>query len=94
MLASEYGWSKHDIFYDVYFDELYFLLQKIEKRKLIEYRMQLAITQNPHIKEPEKLWNVLNAPDRTERARSKEFDEKGFEALKSRLSSNPRFVVK
>lgn len=93
-MASEYGWSKHDIFYDVYFDELYYLTQKIEKRKLAEYKMQLAIAQNPHVKDPKELWRILNSQTTESYERPHELDNASFEILKSKLSSNPRFVVK
>jgi len=93
LLASEYGWSKHDILCDVYFDELYWLTRQIEKRKVTEYRMQLAIVQNPHVKEPKELWKVLNKNDVIV-DRPEILDETEFEILKSQLRKNPRFVVK
>ena len=33
LFASEYGWSKHDIFYDVYPDELLPLINQINRRR-------------------------------------------------------------
>jgi len=94
LLGSEYGWSKHDILCDVYFDELYWLTRQIERRKLTEYRMQLAIVQNPHVKDPKELWRVLNSQDASQITRTEKFDDVGFEVLKSRLRASPRFVVK
>ncbi len=94
LLASEYGWALYDIYYGVYLDELIFLVQKINHRKLIEYRMQLAIVQNPHVKDPKHLWDILTSQDKDFVTEPKEFDPVGFELLKSQLRGNPRFVVK
>ena len=56
--------------------------------------MQLAIVQNPHVKDPKELWRVLNSQDTSQITRVEKFDDVGFEVLKSRLRANPRFVVK
>lgn len=93
-MGSEYGWSKHDILCDVYFDELYWLTRQVERRKLTEYRMQLAIVQNPHVKDPKELWRVLNSQESAPVLRPEKMDEGSFELLKMRLRANPRFVVK
>jgi hypothetical protein len=70
-------------------------LQKIEKRKLTEYKIQLAIVQNPHVKEPKDLWRMLNRQSGDNGlSRPKQFDDTGFELFKNTLSQNPRFVVK
>lgn len=93
-MASEYGWSKQDIYEDVYFDELYYLVKRIEKRQMAQYRMQLAIVQNPHIKEPEKLWTLLK-DETQEYVRRPDVAEPGaFDILKGALRGSPRFIVK
>lgn len=82
---------------NTYVDELFELVQKINKRKLNVYKMQLAIAQNPHVKDPNVLWNELKAQETTadgKEAKKPEFDLAGFEMFKSRLSANPRIVVK
>lgn len=84
----------HDIYYNVYLPDLVYLVQKINRRKIVDYRMQLAITQNPHIKDPKKLWDILASQDKEFNRRPAEFDAAGFELLKSQLRGNPRFVVK
>lgn len=93
-MASEYGWSKQDILYDVYFDELAELVKKINKRKVNEYKMQLAIAHNPHVKNYKELWRILERQDDEQHKKSEEFDPVGFEQLKSVLSNNPRIIVK
>lgn len=57
--------------------------------------MKLAISQNPHVKEPEKLWELLDANDDSyESPEVEKFDKVGFEILKSKLGQNPRFKIK
>ena len=53
--------------------------------------MELAIVQNPHVKDPKKLWRLFNNAE--PRKRSEEFDSAGFEAFKLELSKNPKFKV-
>lgn len=92
-MAHEYGWAKDKILEDVYFDELFLLVKNINKRKLTEYKVQLAIAQNPYTKNPKQLWTLLKQMDENE-SRMQEFDSTGFELLKQQLSQNPRFIVK
>jgi hypothetical protein len=73
-------------------DDLYFLVQKINDRKLQEYKMELAIVQNPHVKEPRRLWDILKSQE--QREKDDEFDAIGFEILKDRLRQSRRFIVK
>lgn len=57
----------------------------------------MAITQNPHVKDPKVLWKTIEEQERAitgEPDKTQEFDATGFEMLKARLSENPRFVVK
>lgn len=68
------------------------LTKAIEKRKMAEYRMQLAIVQNPHSKNPKELWANLQTEEAS--LRRTEFDEQGMSILKSKLASNPRIIVK
>ncbi len=92
MLASEYGWAKRDILEDTYLDELFMLIKEINKRKLVDWKMQLAIVQNPYTKKPKELWDTLKSQE--EREENVEFDQIGLGRLKEQLSQNPRFVVK
>jgi len=92
LLGSEYGWTKDYVFYNVYFDELFELANLINNRKRDEYRVLLAIAQNPHTKDPKQLWQILESDE--ERKRSLEFDEKGFDAFKAAMSQTGKFVVK
>jgi hypothetical protein len=55
--------------------------------------MQLAITQNPHTKDPKHLWELIEQEEGVE-LKPEEFDHVGFELLKMKMSENPRFVVK
>lgn len=57
--------------------------------------MQLAIIQNPHVKDPKELWRILNQRQENIPApRPEKFDAVGFDLLKSQLSGNPRFIIK
>lgn len=92
LLASEYGWAKDAITQGVYLDELYFLIDQINKRKISEYKMQLAIAQNPHVKDPKALWEILNR--QTRKLPSSKLDVSGMELLKSKLRQSPSIDVK
>lgn len=95
LLASEYGWSKRDILEDVYIDELFRLTTQINIRKINQYRIDLAIATNPHIKKPEELVKILNEQERQLTGPAgEELDVVGLEALKQKLRHNPRFIVK
>lgn len=69
------------------------LLPVIERRKLDEYRIELALITNPHTKDPKALWRMLQPPtDAIERPVS--FDKTSFDILKTQLSQDSRIVVK
>jgi len=91
-LASEYGWAKTEIEDKVYLDELYYLVKRINKRKLVEYKMQLAIVQNPHVKDPKDLWRLLESEEREPVA--EKLDKAGFVMFKKKLTNSANIVVK
>lgn len=82
-----------EIGYHVYFDEFFELLQQINKRKIGEWRMQLAITQNPHVKDPKQLWAILEAEDRYKNT-SEKLDKSSFALLKDKMRQSTRIMVK
>lgn len=94
-MASEYGWAKDDILNKVYFDELFYMSEQIKRRKLTEYKMELAIAQNPHLdpKEQVKLWDELKKEDPIP-AKQVEFNDEDFGNLKALLTQSPHFEVK
>lgn len=69
-------------------------MKHIKSRKNIEYKMQLAIAQNPHAKNPQELWDLLNKQDTKDNIESATLDVGGMELLKARMSENPRIIVK
>lgn len=96
MLASQYGWSKREIWFETYPDELFELADKIKSRKISDLKMQLAIVQNPHTKEPKELWQILEGaePIKEKLQTEPKFDAAGFERLKAVMGENPRFEIK
>ncbi|MBN2263069.1 MAG: hypothetical protein JW735_09155 [Prolixibacteraceae bacterium] len=69
----------------VYFDELFIFTRLINRRKITEYKMQLAIISNPHTKTPKTLWHMLDQRERENEGKAyidAEFDPKTFEAFK------------
>jgi hypothetical protein len=87
----------HDILNHVYYDDLVYLTEKANVRKLRDYRMQLSITTNPHVKNPKELFKILEQEERRITGAPQlnaTMDTAGFEQLKNRLSQNPRFVIK
>lgn len=80
----------------VYLDELLFYVKRIAERKIANMKTQLLIVQNPHTKDPRKLWKEIETSERniSYEKKSDTFDPVGFELLKDKLRQNPRFVVK
>lgn len=68
-------------------------MQEIKKRKLDEYKMSLAIVQNPHLdpKDQKKLWDELNKFDGP---RNNSFDPEGFEKLISVMKQGRGVEIK
>lgn len=93
MLASEYGWAKNAILNDVYLDELNYLLREINRRHIRDYKMQLAIVQNPHTKDPKNLWRILQQSEPRDQ-KPPVFDSFAFERLKMEMGKSPRIIVK
>jgi hypothetical protein len=93
ILASEYGWAMNYIYDQLYFDEVYSLVDAIKKRRNGNYRMLLAIVQSPHTKDPQLMWKALEA-DAELGYEDEELDTAGFERLKLITSQNPRIAVK
>lgn len=95
-MANEYGWAKNDILENVYLDELFVFTRLINRRKVQDYKMQLAIAQNPHIKNPKDLWRILEQQENEIEGKSyldTEFDSVGFEAFKQTLQRNSKNIV-
>ena len=78
----------------MYVPELVRLVKEINKRRLKNWKMELAIVQNPHVKNPKQLWQDLNSADDEDTRREAKFDPVGFEKLKQVSRKNPRIVVK
>ncbi|HYD35558.1 MAG TPA: hypothetical protein VD999_05800 [Vitreimonas sp.] len=92
-LASEYGWTKKSILEDVYLDELPLLFKARERRKNEEHKTLLAIIQNPHVKNPQELWQLFNASN-DDKNESKELDKQAFALFKATISKNSSILVK
>lgn len=61
------------------------------------YKILLAISHNPHTKNPDELWKAFDSMDgsiKTESSSSEEFDRSGFESLKRAMSSSNKIIVK
>lgn len=67
-------------------------LRLIKKRKNQEYRVLLAIVQNPHTEKPSELWQLLK--DEDEAAVPETLDKAGFEIFKAKLKGNEKFIIK
>lgn len=66
---------------DTYLDELFYLTEQINRRKIGEYKILTAIAQSPHMKNPRKIWEILKSiEDKIDG--DEKFDLAGFEALK------------
>lgn len=55
--------------------------------------MELAIAQNPHVKNPKELWDTLNAYERYDND-TEELDKAGMALLKDKMRQNPRIMIK
>ncbi|GEK57126.1 hypothetical protein CHL76_02225 [Marinococcus halophilus] len=54
-MASNYGWSKSEVLNELYPDEINFYVTRVQRDRTNERITELAITQNPHTKDPSKL---------------------------------------
>lgn len=91
-MASEYGWAKDYILENVYIDEVYLLQSHIKRRHFEDWKMQLAIVQNPHTETPKDLWDMLNAE--TSVPTDEPLDKAGFERLKTAIAGGSSIKVK
>ncbi len=91
-MASEYGWSKTDILERVYPDEVFEFQEAILERHRANYFMLLAISHNPHVEEPQPLWNQLR-PTSLDYL-DNDLDREGMNDLKQVLSGSPNINVK
>lgn len=69
-------------------------MQLIKQRKNLEYRMLLAIVQNPHAEKPQALWDELNKQNTHTSRENDKLDTKGMELLKLKMGANPRIAIK
>lgn len=54
-MAKNYGWSKSQVLDELYPDEVDFYASRIRKDSTNDRMTDLAIAQNPHVKDPNKL---------------------------------------
>jgi hypothetical protein len=80
-------------------DEFLTLQEIIQQRKISEYKMQLAIVQNPHVKEPNKLVDSLTNAEKQYSINqpeymTAEFNQNEFNAFKAMMASTGKFDVR
>lgn len=63
IIATEYHWSKNEIL-DLYPSEINEYTKKIQKRQIDDIIIQLQISQNPHVKNPDNLFKQLELAKR------------------------------
>lgn len=78
----------------MYPDELLEYDKLIEARRLADWKMKLAIAQNPHAEDPKKLWEALNRQEDDDNYLEAELDKEAMAAFKEQLSGNSRIIVK
>lgn len=69
------------------------LFERANKRKRQEYLMQIAIAQNPHVKNPQDLIRALS-DKQEDYIEEQKLDKAAFAIFKQRISENPRIIVK
>lgn len=96
ILASEYGWSKHDILHDTYLDEAYRLQELIQIRKNEEYYMLLAIEKVDGKENITKLKKALEDGMKKKEAVSRKptLDKESFLKFKHSIISGGGFTIK
>lgn len=92
-LASEYGWAL-SLIEELGLDEALKLLEQIKKRKIAEYKIQLAIVTNPHTEEPEKLWKLFDDDMQSVIPPENSFDKEGLDGLKALMAKGTAFHIK
>lgn len=86
-MAAAYGWAKDYIWNSLYFDEAWFFVDTIKRRKNAEYA---TFTHIFHTSKPQELVKVFTAEERV----SEELDVAGFETFKQVVSGSGHFIVK
>jgi hypothetical protein len=77
-------------------DELFIFTRLINRRKINDYKMGLAIATNPQTKDPKKLWDMLDRQERENEGKSyldAEYDTAGMEALKTKLKRQGSGII-
>lgn len=71
------------------------LQENIKKRQVAGYQVQLAIVQNPHTEDPQKLMDHFNSEmEIHEEILNAEFDQKAADQLKELMAKGSAFNVK
>jgi hypothetical protein len=71
-------------------------MRLINRRKINDYKMALAIATNPHIKDHKRLWHTLDAQERQNEGKDyldAEFDINGFEVFKQTLQRQSKGII-
>lgn len=93
LIASEYGWTKEYIFNNVYPREIKTFDVMITRRQFNNYRMLLAISSNPHTKDPKKFANLINRQvGNLDTDDTNTFDQVGIQALKKKIATTSKQI--
>lgn len=71
---------------------MFFLQANIKRRHFEDWKMELAIVQNPHTQNPRDLWDMLSAE--TDKPDDAPLDKAGMENLKRMLAGGSAVKVK
>lgn len=93
-MASEYGWTKDYILERVYPDEAVTLTKIIRQRIYNGKILDLAIAGNAWVKEPKKLWDILEkqVENNTKLGEETEIDHGSLQRLKNQLKNKSRAI--
>jgi hypothetical protein len=84
-----------DILNRLYFDQLVNLIEQANVRKISDWKMQLAIAHNPHVKKPKDLFLILDREQKRHEAPASEvLDKSGFDRFKAQLGRSNKIIVK
>lgn len=97
LLASEYGWWKDKILYEVYPEDFFLLARQIRMRKLDNLITQFSVATHPHRETEDQqafMESLLNEHRfmSGEEAVSEELDIVAFENLRTKLSEKSLFI--
>lgn len=90
VLASEYGWAKHEILEQTYLDEAWEYMKLIRRRKVSDMQMWIRVQHS----DPQEFDKALSESLDTPAIAEERVDRVAFENFKAVMKKSGKFEVK